>query len=318
MVASNTYGRQVVLPLTNKSGGSVIAGDVVVIGTANDSAFTTSTAGAFLGLIGIAQETIADNATGRVLTAGYAALVNVDASVTRQNFGKTHTVAKQATDAGASRVVGVFCQFLKAGTTPDAVLFGLADASSATGNVATDAIWDADGDLAVGTGANTAARLASGALGTLLTGVAVGTAPAWTAPVLPRYVFVVGVSAPSATTGFTANVDLSSQFGDYRISTSAQNDTITWPVTLDAGTYTLTLIHSKGTSRGIYTIKIDGSSVGTIDGYNGSTTNNVTDLASIAVTGGYHTVEFLMATKNGSSSAYYGIINGFSLTRTGA
>src|SRR5687768_14351077 len=32
-----------------------------------------------------------------------------------------------------------------------------------TGNVATDAIWDVAGDLAVGSGANTAARLAIGA-----------------------------------------------------------------------------------------------------------------------------------------------------------
>src|SRR4051794_35831461 len=102
MSTTNTYGRQVVVPLTNKSGGGVIAGDVVVIDTTNNDAFTTSTAGAFTGLIGVAQETIASNAMGRVLTAGYAALVNVNASVTRGNFGKTHTVVKQAADAGAS------------------------------------------------------------------------------------------------------------------------------------------------------------------------------------------------------------------------
>lgn len=37
------------------------------------------------------------------------------------------------------------------------------------GSVATDAIWDAAGDLAVGTGANTAARLAAGTTGHVLT-----------------------------------------------------------------------------------------------------------------------------------------------------
>ncbi|HXI80043.1 MAG TPA: hypothetical protein VNM34_04405 [Verrucomicrobiae bacterium] len=129
---SNTYGRQVVEALTNKSGGSVAAGDVVIIDTTNNDAFTTSTAGAFQGMVGIAQETIANNGTGRVLTAGYAALVNVNASVTRGNYGKTHTVAKQATDAGASRVAGAFCQFLTGGTTPDAHLFGFPDGSAAT------------------------------------------------------------------------------------------------------------------------------------------------------------------------------------------
>jgi len=129
---SNTYGRQVVEALTNKSGGSVAAGDVVIIDTTNNDAFTTSTAGAFQGMVGIAQETIANNGTGRVLTAGYAALVNVNASVTRGNYGKTHTVAKQATDAGASRAAGAFCQFLTGGTTPDAHLFGFPDGSAAT------------------------------------------------------------------------------------------------------------------------------------------------------------------------------------------
>jgi hypothetical protein len=44
------------------------------------------------------------------------------------------------------------------GTTIDA---------SASGSVATDAIWDAKGDLAVGTGANTAAKLTVGANGTI-------------------------------------------------------------------------------------------------------------------------------------------------------
>src|SRR4051812_42144264 len=100
MTTTNTYGRQVVAPLTNKSGGGVIAGDVVVIGTANNDAFTTTTSAGFTGGIGIAQETIADNATGRVLLSGYAALVNVTASVTRQNFGTTSTTVKKAVDAG--------------------------------------------------------------------------------------------------------------------------------------------------------------------------------------------------------------------------
>lgn len=44
-----------------------------------------------------------------------------------------------------------------------------------SGSVATDAIWDANGDLAVGSGANTAARLAIGDAGQVLT-VAGGTA----------------------------------------------------------------------------------------------------------------------------------------------
>lgn len=151
---ANIYGRQVVIPLTNKSGGGVIAGDVVVIDTTNNDAFTTTTSVGTTNVVGVAQETIANNATGRVLTAGYAALVNTSASVTRGNYGKTHSVAKQAVDAGSSRINGTFCKFLTGGTTPDAVVFN--PDVSAAGNVATDAIWTTSGKVAVATGTATA------------------------------------------------------------------------------------------------------------------------------------------------------------------
>ena len=165
---ASTRGRSVVIPLTNKSGGQVIAGDVVIVDTSNNDAFTTTTSGGFTGGVGIAQETIANNASGRVLLSGYAALVNVNASVTRGNFGKTHTVGKQATDAGATRGAGTFCQFLTGGTTPDARVYP-PDLNASSGSVATDAIFDAKGDLAAGTGADTAAKVTVGANGTLLT-----------------------------------------------------------------------------------------------------------------------------------------------------
>lgn len=166
MVTANTYGRQVVVPLVNKSGGSVAAGDVVVVDTSNNDAFTTSTAGAVTIGIGVAQETIASNATGRILLSGYAALVNTSASVTRGNFGKTHTVVKQAVDAGASRVVGTFCQFLTGGTTPDAIVFpsdlgggsGLVDPMTTRGDVIVRNASNVSARLAVGATANMALR----------------------------------------------------------------------------------------------------------------------------------------------------------------
>lgn len=162
---SNTYGRQVLHALTNKSGGAVAKGDVVVVDTGNDEAFTTSTAGAVTGGVGVVEDAaIANNAVGRVVVEGYASLVNVSASVTRGHFGKTHTVVKQAVSAGASRGVGTFCQFLTGGTTPTARVYP-PDLNASSGNVATDAIWDAAGDLAVGSGADTAAKLAKGAAG---------------------------------------------------------------------------------------------------------------------------------------------------------
>ncbi len=137
----NTYGRQVVLPLTNKSGAGVIAGDVVVVDTTNNDAFTTSAAGNVTSMVGIAQDTIANNATGRVLVSGYAALVNVNASVTRGHYGATYTVAKQATDAGTSRVLGTCMIFLTGGTTPDAHLFGAVDLGTGSGNYTSAITW---------------------------------------------------------------------------------------------------------------------------------------------------------------------------------
>lgn len=164
---SSTVGRLVVDVQTNKSGGAVAYGDVVINDTANDHAFTTTTTGGFTaGVVGVCIEPngIANNATGRIQYQGYCPQVNANASVTRGYFLKTHTVAKQATGS-ATRGVGSFGVALKTSTTPDAVLWGFPDASSAAGNVATDPIWDVAGDLAVGTGADTAARLAIGAAG---------------------------------------------------------------------------------------------------------------------------------------------------------
>lgn len=120
---ANLFGRKAVALLTNKSGGAVIKGDVVILDTANDTAFTTTTTAAYTGAIGVADESIASNATGRVVISGYVELINVNASVTRGYYGKTHTVAKQATSAGSSRVSGSFCQFVTGGTTPSALIW---------------------------------------------------------------------------------------------------------------------------------------------------------------------------------------------------
>lgn len=157
-MAANTFGRQVIVPLTNGSGGGVIAGDVVIINTAANDGFTTTTSAATTAIIGIAQETIANAAIGRVLLGGYAALVNVNASVTRGEYGGTHTVAKQAASLGATRIAGAFCQFLTGGTTPDAH------------------IWPSD--LGGGSGAPTNADYLVGtANGSLSAEIVVGTTP---------------------------------------------------------------------------------------------------------------------------------------------
>lgn len=131
---ADTRGRQVVLALTNRSGGSVAAGDVVVFDTTGDESFTTTTTGRAELSVGVAQETIANLAAGRVLVSGYAALVNVPSSRTRGEYLETHTVVKQATGS-ATRRSGSFGQYAKTSATPSAWLWGQTDQSaSAAGN----------------------------------------------------------------------------------------------------------------------------------------------------------------------------------------
>lgn len=126
-------GRQTaVRTLTNKSGGSVAAGDVVVIGDGtNDDAFTTTTTASFNArMVGVAMEAIASNAAGLVALHGYVPKIVTSASVNRDDFLFTHTVAKQATGS-ATRAAGAFGQVLATGTSPAAILWGTPDATNA-------------------------------------------------------------------------------------------------------------------------------------------------------------------------------------------
>jgi hypothetical protein len=205
---ASTRGRQVVVPLQNKSGGAVAAGDVVVVDTGNNDAFTTTTSAGFTGGIGVVQEAIANNATGRVLVSGYAALVNVNASVTRGNFGATHTVAKQAAGSG-SRGAGTFCQFLTGGATPDAIVYPADLAAAALTDPMTTR-----GDIIIRNAANATARLGRGSAGTVLTSD--GTDVAWGAAAAGALVLLEQHTAStSATLDFTTCI--SATYDEYLI-----------------------------------------------------------------------------------------------------
>ncbi len=85
----------------------------------------------------------------------------------------------------------------------------------ASGAVATDAIWDAAGDLAVGSGANTAAKLTKGSDGTVLT-VTAG-AVGWAAPASSGALVLLEqhTASTSATLNFTTCI--SSTYDEYMI-----------------------------------------------------------------------------------------------------
>ena len=163
-------GRQVVLPLTNKSGAAAEYGDVVVLDTTTAESFATTTTTAYsAGFIGVVidQIGIAINAVGRVCIVGYVAQVNLDGAAAIGDFLFTDTVAEQGTPA-AVRAEGAFGQALTASATPAAYIWGDPDQAGGGGGAPTDAdywIETADGGLSaevvVGTTGITTAAYAS-------------------------------------------------------------------------------------------------------------------------------------------------------------
>lgn len=104
------------------------------------------------------------------------------------------------------------------------------------------------------------------------------------------------------------------------ISNGAQNASVGWKVALRAGTWTIGLISYFGGERGIATVTLDATTVGTIDTYNaGGAANSYGSLSGITVgADGVYLVKFTMATKNASSSNYYFSPQHIVLQRTGA
>jgi hypothetical protein len=101
-------------------------------------------------------------------------------------------------------------------------------------------------------------------------------------------------------------------------SSGAQNALISWPVVLSAGTWTFSLVHNKDADIGIYSVQLDGVEKGTIDGYAGAPAlNTISTITGIVVAAsGKATLMLKMATKNASSSSYFGKIQHARLIRT--
>ena len=103
---------------------------------------------------------------------------------------------------------------------------------------------------------------------------------------------------------------------------AAINDSVTYDVALDAGTWTVTVIHFKVNSGGIADVILDGSSIGTINMYQVSATatwNVVTQFTGVTVaTPGVYDLELIASSKDPSSSNYLCRYHLITLTRTGA
>lgn len=99
-------------------------------------------------------------------------------------------------------------------------------------------------------------------------------------------------------------------------SDGSQNDAISFDFACGAGTYSIELRHLAFANRGIYTIEIDASSIGTIDGYAASLTAGRSILTGVTISAGAHVITLAMLTQNASATGYYGLVERLVLTRT--
>jgi hypothetical protein len=132
------------------------------------------------------------------------------------------------------------------------------------GSVATDAIWDAAGDLAVGSGANTAAALTKGSDNDVLTISASTHVPVWAAPA-GGYPTFSGARVYHSTTQTVSNsiTPLNMDSEDFDTDTYHDNSTNNTRLTVPATGYYLVTGHAQLTYSGvaILGLSVNGTSV---------------------------------------------------------
>lgn len=115
---------------TNKSGGTLAAGDVVILDTSNDSAVTTTTTANDTLVFGVILIGGANDATVAVTTEGFCPSITVTGSTDNGDYLSTSTTVKKA-DPTASNVGGSFARALTtSATSVSAQLGGAAMAST--------------------------------------------------------------------------------------------------------------------------------------------------------------------------------------------
>lgn len=139
----------------------------------------------------------------------------------------------------------------------------------------------------------------------------------------PRHVDIWPWTRTFSEVGTWTRTLSSSQLGmgQYDNATShAINDEVVYNVALDAGTWTLTVIGQTRSTGGISTVYLDATSLGTLDLYSASTTNNVVkQITGFTVSApGVYALKFKVESKNASASEYRFIAQLITLTRTGA
>lgn len=176
----------------------------------------------------------------------------------------------------------------------------------------------AAGDIAYATGANALARLPIGTGGQVLGVNSGATAPEWT-DADPWRIDIEPLGGGEANTGWNTlqNTTGDAYFGALKTDNGNQNNLVDFTFVVQKGTYTITLMHVKNTDHGIYSVQVDAVEVGTVDGYNGSRSpQSIGSVTGVAIATGKHTLRLKMATKNASSSNYYGEVQHILVRRT--
>lgn len=126
-------------------------------------------------------------------------------------------------------------------------------------------------------------------------------------------------AAVKAATTWSVRNQVSNELamGEWQASGS-QNSAWSIDTWLDSVTWKVAMVLQKDATYGIHTIQFNGTTQGTIDGYNASTSSdNYTEITGLAVsTPAVTTVQTLIATKNASSSNYNAVQNSFALIAT--
>lgn len=106
--------------------------------------------------------------------------------------------------------------------------------------------------------------------------------------------------------------------GYINLSPASTAHYIEWDISQCSGVWTLEIMLEKGSDRAIMTLSIDGTVVGTIDGYSSSTVQNfLGTIANIGISrSGIHTLRLATPTKNASSTNYNIVLQHLRLRRT--
>lgn len=136
----------------------------------------------------------------------------------------------------------------------------------------------------------------------------------------PKLIDVIVFMTPVTHTNWStiSTAGANAAFAARMQSSGAQNDSITFNVALTPGTWEVSLLHERDPDNGIYSVRFDGVEKGTIDGYAAAQTVNVISMVSgIDVPVAKQVaLSLVMATKNASSSSYFGRIQHLQLRKT--